>query len=152
MSSNIQFQRIVEALRDVPKKKKVEFLLDVIKDIFPEESDPQIDALELNLSRTHYNILRRLLRWEGQVTPKEAVYAAICAGRPKPDWPAEKTLDVHIHNLRNKLSGTDWSIQTIQGRGYILRVDDTKFPSLGKADVGAVTDTPTYLPELDPGA
>ena len=154
MTPKLHFEGILAEVRNLPLSDRVGYLLDIISDIYPEDqSVPEIDALGLNLAPTPYAFLRLMHNRLGETVSKDSLYAYTCARKPSSDWPLMKTIDVQICGLRKKLQGSGWKIETIHGCGYRLTISQQEFPSMGTADVGAVTSTPTYLPvETAPGA
>jgi len=75
---------------------------------------------EMDLSPTEFSILELLMRYAGQVVTRKMLSEHLW----NEDWGGmTNVLDVHINHLRRKLDrGHDDSlIQTVRGRGYVLR-------------------------------
>lgn len=75
---------------------------------------------EIDLSPTEFSILELLMRFGGQVVTRKMLSEHLW----NEDWGGmTNVLDVHINHLRRKLDrGHDDSlIQTVRGRGYVLR-------------------------------
>ena len=77
------------------------------------------DGKEILLTPTEFSILELLIRNNGQVVPRKM----ICSHIWDADWEGETNLiEVHINRLRNKLKkgGTESTLETVRGRGYVL--------------------------------
>jgi len=71
----------------------------------------------LELTAVEFNVLECLLRHAGSVVTRETL-AERALGRPLA--PFDRSVDVHMHNLRKKISASpDERIKTIRGVGYI---------------------------------
>lgn len=77
------------------------------------------DETPLELTPTEFDILRCLLAHHGQLVTKESL-SNLALGRAL--GPFDRSLDVHISNIRKKLPSRPERIQTVRGRGY--RVED----------------------------
>lgn len=76
--------------------------------------------VEILLTPTEFSILEMLMRYAGQVVTRKMV----CEHLWEAHWEGTtNVLEVHINRLRNKLQrvGQDFLIQTVRGRGYVLR-------------------------------
>src|SRR5262245_27170829 len=76
--------------------------------------------LEVELTPTEFSLLEMLMRYAGQVVTRKMV----CEHLWESDWEGTtNVLEVHINRLRGKLqrAGQDSLIQTVRGRGYVLR-------------------------------
>jgi two-component system response regulator CpxR len=73
--------------------------------------------IPVKLTAAEFNVLECLLRNAGSVVTRETI-AEKALGRP---WaPFDRSVDVHVHNLRKKISAPpDERITTIRGIGYI---------------------------------
>lgn len=84
-----------------------------------------IDGQPISLTSTEFDLLALLLRESGRVVSKERISQSVL-GRPL--GPYDRSIDVHVSNLRRKLGdapdGTS-PITTIQRNGYLLRHPDT---------------------------
>ncbi len=78
------------------------------------------DGRSLGLTGTEYSVLLCLLRAEGRPVSKELL-AKMALGR---DYhPADRSVDMHIANLRRKLNNAraeNTQIKTLRGKGYWL--------------------------------
>ncbi|MET0226516.1 MAG: response regulator transcription factor [Dokdonella sp.] len=86
-----------------------------------------VDGRTIGLTATEFDLLVLLLREAGRVVSKERISQTVL-GRPL--GPFDRSIDVHVSNLRRKLGdGPDGSspITTIHRSGYLLR-------QLGEAD------------------
>ncbi len=71
----------------------------------------------VELTAAEFNVLECLLRNAGSVVTRETL-AERALGRPLA--PFDRSVDVHVHNLRKKISASpDERIKTIRGVGYI---------------------------------
>lgn len=79
----------------------------------------KIDSNQINLTDTEFSILRCLIVNRGQVTNKEAISQAVFRRHLAP---FDRSIDVHISNIRKKLShcGEREFIRTIRGGGYMF--------------------------------
>lgn len=73
------------------------------------------DSKTLDLTPTEFDILRCLLTHHGQLVTKESL-STLALGRQL--GPFDRSLDVHISNIRKKLPSRPERIQTVRGRGY----------------------------------
>jgi DNA-binding response OmpR family regulator len=76
--------------------------------------------IDVDLTPSEFSILEMLMRYAGQVVTRKMV----CDHLWEADWEGTtNVLEVHINRLRNKLhkGGGDNLIQTVRGRGYVLR-------------------------------
>lgn len=75
---------------------------------------------EIDLSPTEFSILEYLMRFAGQVVTRKMLSEHIW----EDDWTGvTNIIDVHINHLRSKIDKgfDDPLIQTVRGRGYVLR-------------------------------
>jgi DNA-binding response OmpR family regulator len=73
--------------------------------------------IPVKLTAAEFNVLECLLRNAGSVVTRETL-AERALGRPLA--PFDRSVDVHVHNLRKKISAPpDERIKTIRGIGYI---------------------------------
>jgi DNA-binding response OmpR family regulator len=71
----------------------------------------------VELTAVEFNVLECLLRNAGSIVTRETI-AERALGRPLA--PFDRSVDVHVHNLRKKISATaDERIKTIRGVGYM---------------------------------
>jgi two-component system response regulator CpxR len=73
----------------------------------------------LTLTATEFQLLEYLMRHAGQVITKENLSKAVL-GRTLQQY--DRSLDVHISNIRKKLAAGDphEKIQTLRGSGYLF--------------------------------
>jgi two-component system response regulator CpxR len=80
-----------------------------------------VDGRALTLTATEFDLLVLLLREAGRVVSKERISQSVL-GRPL--GPFDRSIDVHVSNLRRKLGDApdgDSPITTIHRSGYLLR-------------------------------
>lgn len=78
------------------------------------------DGQEIDLTPTEFSLLEFLMRHAGQVISRRM----ICERLWESDWEgATNVVEVHVNRLRGKLGGgvEGSPIQTVRGRGYVLR-------------------------------
>ncbi len=76
---------------------------------------------QIQLTRTEYDIMLHLARHPGMVCSRTAILDSLWETSPKGD---ERAIDVHIHNIREKLEPDPKDptyIMTMRGFGYRLR-------------------------------
>lgn len=73
------------------------------------------DGEGLTLTPTEYDILQQLVTHHGQLVTKESLSQHVL-GRQL--GPFDRSLDVHISNIRKKLPSQPDRIETVRGRGY----------------------------------
>lgn len=83
----------------------------------PLNNQVRCDKQQLDLTPTEFDILRALVQGKGQVVSKDQLSVA-ALGRQLA--PFDRSLDVHISNIRKKIDHNPERIQTVRGRGYRL--------------------------------
>lgn len=83
----------------------------------PALNEVTCDGVELTLTPTEFDILRCLMQHAGELVSKDELSVA-ALGRAMA--PFDRSLDVHISNIRKKLPASPERIQTVRGRGYRL--------------------------------
>ncbi|RUO72212.1 DNA-binding response regulator [Pseudidiomarina sediminum] len=83
--------------------------------IDPTQNEARCDDTLLDLTPTEFDILRTLVHANGEVVSKDQLSVA-ALGRSLA--PFDRSLDVHISNIRKKLPIDPERIQTVRGRGY----------------------------------
>lgn len=85
--------------------------------VSPLQNEVRCDDVALELTPTEFDILRTLVQGAGQVVSKDQLSVA-ALGRQLA--PFDRSLDVHISNIRKKIQHNPERIQTVRGRGYRL--------------------------------
>lgn len=98
--------------KTVPTEEKLHFAGFVMDSAAAEVN---CDQQSLVLTPTEFDILRCLLTHHGQLVTKESL-SNLALGRQL--GPFDRSLDVHISNIRKKLPNRPERIQTVRGRGY----------------------------------
>jgi len=89
-------------------------------DMNPQNREARLAEGLLSLTHTEFELLYLLLAESGRLVSKEQISEKIL-GRKLGAY--DRSIDVHISNLRRKLSSSEaLSIQTIRGNGYLLAV------------------------------
>ncbi|RUO79952.1 DNA-binding response regulator [Idiomarina tyrosinivorans] len=83
----------------------------------PTRAEVTCDEAELILTPTEFDILRALMQQPGQLVSKDQLSVAALGRKLAP---FDRSLDVHISNIRKKLPARSERIQTVRGRGYRL--------------------------------
>ncbi|KTG24584.1 two-component system response regulator [Idiomarina sp. WRN-38] len=83
----------------------------------PATTEVHCDGSELILTPTEFDILRCLMQQAGHMVSKDQLSVAALGRKMEP---FDRSLDVHISNIRKKLPTKPDRIQTIRGRGYRL--------------------------------
>jgi DNA-binding response OmpR family regulator len=85
----------------------------------PAAREAWIDGKQLDLTSVEFTLLETLLRDAGHVVTREALTETVL-GRPLGSF--DRVIDVHISNLRKKLSvaHTDDRIKAVRGSGYLF--------------------------------
>lgn len=83
----------------------------------PAKAEVSCDGEPLIITPTEFDILRCLMQQAGQMVSKDQLSVA-ALGRKM--GPFDRSLDVHISNIRKKLPNRPERIQTVRGRGYRL--------------------------------
>jgi DNA-binding response OmpR family regulator len=102
--------------------------------VHPNSRIAMVDGNPLHLTAKEYGILELLSLRKGTTVTKEMFVNHLYGGKNEPQL---KVIDVFICKLRKKLSqatGGEQYIETVWGRGYVLR------PSWMKASAGRVAE------------
>ncbi|MFO1323672.1 MAG: response regulator transcription factor [Burkholderiales bacterium] len=84
----------------------------------PDESRVFAGDVPLPLTPRELHVLRRLLRNAGRVVTKAQLTETLAALN---EDIGDKTVEVYIHRVRQKIQGCDVEIVTVRGFGYLLR-------------------------------
>ena len=77
-----------------------------------------LEDRELELTTTEYDLLACLVRFAGQVVSRDELMTTVF-GRSV--TPGDRSLDVHISHVRQKLGAHRALILTVRGAGYMFR-------------------------------
>ena len=83
--------------------------------LYPEHYSLQIDSVEIDLTRTEFGILEMFLRNPGKIFTRDNIIDSI---KGRDVYVVDRTVDVHIMNLRRKLGSYKNIIRTFSGVGY----------------------------------
>ena len=89
-----------------------------------EKRNVKINNKEVILTNTEYNILVYLLESADKAVPKEILYEKTLGRKMEP---FDRSLDVHVSNLRNKLGPNKKAnprIKTLHGYGYLYETNN----------------------------
>jgi two-component system phosphate regulon response regulator PhoB len=84
-------------------------------EIFPEKVQVKISGSDVELTATEFNILKALVQKKGRVFTRAQILDILGEDR---QFVLDRTVDVHILNIRKKLGQYGKNIQTIRGIGY----------------------------------
>jgi two-component system, cell cycle response regulator CtrA len=101
--------------------------------VHPASRIATIDDKRLRLTPKEYDILELLSLHKGTTVTKEMFLNHLYDGKNEPKL---KILEVFICKLRKKLSqatGGEQYIETVWGRGYVLRAPEAATPELQRA-------------------
>jgi two-component system, OmpR family, response regulator len=91
-------------------------------ELLPAERSARLDGEELRLTSMEFEVLSVLVAHAGRIVSREELSAA-AQGRELGRY--DRSLDVHVSNLRSKLGPAEDGeprIQAVRGKGYIYRV------------------------------
>src|SRR5262249_5571650 len=87
-------------------------------ELLPGGTAVRVGGREVAVTRTQYRLLAALV-----AEPGRALSRAELVERGIGDLVEERTVDVHIKELRRKLGPDRWRIETVRGRGYRWRAN-----------------------------
>jgi two-component system response regulator CpxR len=88
-------------------------------ELHPESRSVTCSGKQVNLTGAEFDLLHTFLRNPGKIISREDLTQA-ALGRPMS--PMDRSIDVHVSNLRRKLGGYDGNherIKAIRGSGYV---------------------------------
>ena len=85
--------------------------------LWPERRKAEVGARELELTSIEFNILEVLMRNAGRLVSKSEI-SEQALGRPLARF--ERSIDVHLSSIRQKLGEASSLIHTVRGQGYHL--------------------------------
>jgi len=86
--------------------------------LFPQKYMVKVDGDDIELTKTEFLILKLFMQYPGKVFSRENIIDSI---RGYDIYVIDRTVDVHIMNLRKKLKNYKDSIKTYSGIGYGLK-------------------------------
>lgn len=100
----------------------------------------EVAGAPVHLTRKEYEMLELLMLRKGLTLTKDAILTALYGGMDEPEL---KIIDVFICKLRRKLTnaGAGGLIETVWGRGYVIRPDAE--PSMAPEVRDMINDPPT---------
>lgn len=114
-------RELVARLKSIMRRAQGSMVPDVPVDIIWDDQKRVITILnrELDLTGIEYEVLKFLAQNIGQVVTKDAL-SKMALKRPL--LPFDRSLDVHVSNIRKKIEGLDACIKSVRGRGYQLTI------------------------------
>jgi two-component system response regulator CpxR len=86
----------------------------------PTTRTARLDGVELQITGAEFGVLQCLMEHVGELVDKDTLSIA-ALGRPLMAY--DRSIDMHVSNLRKKLGkrddDSDW-IKTVRSRGYLL--------------------------------
>ena len=111
--------RRIEISSESPEKSDNKYQVGVLK-LDPSTRVATCDGVELALTGAEFGVLQCLMDHVGELVDKDSLSIA-ALGRPLMAY--DRSIDMHVSNLRKKLGkrddDSDW-IKTVRGRGYQL--------------------------------
>jgi two-component system, OmpR family, response regulator CpxR len=86
--------------------------------LIPSAREALSDGKPLTLTTVEYDILEFLINSAGRVVSRDELMAALYRRR---STPFDRTLDMHICNLRRKLGRNGPRIRTVRSVGYLFQ-------------------------------
>jgi len=87
-------------------------------ELFPDSFVLRVDDEEVDLTKTEFGILELFLRNPGKIFTRDNIIDSI---RGQNVYVVDRTIDVHVMNLRKKLGRYKNSIKTFSGVGYGIK-------------------------------
>jgi two-component system, OmpR family, response regulator len=84
-----------------------------------------IDEIAIDLSAREVSLLEALFVHFGHIVSKERLLEQVYGYEGDVGL---NTIEVYIHRLRKKIVGSGVSLRTIHGRGYVLEMEDARYP------------------------
>lgn len=110
--------------------------------LHPDTRVVEVNGKAVHLTGREYSILELLFAHRGRTVTKEAILNHLYEDKPEPD---QKIIDVFVCTLRKKLSvfltGRS-GIETVWGRGYVLRDPDDSAATLALMSPDTVSHEP----------
>ncbi len=125
MTKPFSFEELLARLRAVQRRSMASAqsslkVGDLILD--PASREVSRGAVKIDLTRTEYSLLERLMYRPGHVVPRRSLIEAVWGFDREIE---ENTLDAFMHLLRNKIDAPSKPklIHTVRGVGYMIRGD-----------------------------
>ncbi len=99
----------------VEKEESLEKIVVKGIELYPEHYTLKVDGQDIDLTKTEFNILHLFLSNPGKIFSRDNIIDSI---RGHDVYVVDRTIDVHIMNLRKKLGKYKQAIKTFSGVGY----------------------------------
>ncbi len=114
--------RINARLRRGELNRKLEETVEVANlKIDPKSFQIWLDGEEVKLTQIEFDLLRYFIEHPNVVVDRNRLLSDL--------WPdavvTNRTVDTHMANLRKKIKGFKYPLETIYGAGYILKIEDS---------------------------
>ncbi|MCD6501920.1 response regulator transcription factor [bacterium] len=113
--------RVRSVLRRVKTEEESKILQAGTIELSPDRFEVKADGKTVDLTATEFKILEALMRNKGRVLTRSRILDYLGEDR---QFVIDRTIDVHILNLRRKLQAAGEVIETIRSVGYRLREDE----------------------------
>ena len=88
-------------------------------ELYPDKYLVKVDGINVKVTKTEYNILYLFMKYPGKVFTRDNIINSI---KGEDIYVIDRTIDVHIMNLRKKLGRYKELISTFSGIGYGLKI------------------------------
>ena len=88
-------------------------------ELYPEKYTVTVDGQDVKMTRTEFELLRLFLSYPGKVFTRDNIIDSI---RGDDVYVVDRTIDVHIMNLRKKIGPYKDIISTFSGIGYGIKI------------------------------
>ena len=110
-----RIKAILRRAGDAPEDKKTAILKYKGVELNPEQYSLKVDSEEIKLTKTELNILSLFMENPGKIFTRDNIINSV---RGHDVFVVDRTIDVHIMNLRKKLGDYKNIITTFSGVGY----------------------------------
>lgn len=125
VSKPFSMRELIARVRSVLRRVKTEEGSKILQagtiELSPDRFEVKADGKTVDLTATEFKILEALMRNKGRVLTRSRILDYLGEDR---QFVIDRTIDVHILNLRRKLQAAGEVIETIRSVGYRLREDE----------------------------
>lgn len=87
-------------------------------ELWPDKYSVFVDGQEISLTKTEFEILKLFMQYPGKIFSRDNIIDSV---RGDDVYVIDRTVDVHVMNLRKKLGAYKTAIKTYSGVGYGLK-------------------------------
>jgi len=125
VSKPFSMRELIARVRSVLRRVKTEEGSKILQagtiELSPDRFEVKADGKTVDLTATEFKILEALMKNKGRVLTRSRILDYLGEDR---QFVIDRTIDVHILNLRRKLQAAGEVIETIRSVGYRLREDE----------------------------